>query len=164
MGRVAPDVGSPAMIEQDARVVAVADGLAWVETRRASACGTCSASGGCGTSVGAKLLGEGPNRFAVIDPIGVAAGDPVVIGIGESALTRAALLAYLLPLAVLMGAAFLAEKAGGGDGLTALCGLAGLAVGVWGTGWLVRRKDAQMRYRPVLLRRRAPFRIPVAGP
>jgi sigma-E factor negative regulatory protein RseC len=158
MDRVAPDDAYPAMIEQEGRVVAVADGLAWVDTRRASACGTCSVSGGCGTSVVAKLLGEGANRLAVTDHIGVAVGDLVVIGIGESALTRAALLAYLLPLAVLMGAAFLAERAGAGDGLNALSGLLGLSLGLWGTGYLARRSDAQARYRPVLLRRRAPIR------
>jgi sigma-E factor negative regulatory protein RseC len=164
MGRVAPDESSPDLIEQDARVVAVGDGLAWVETRLASACGSCTVSGGCGTSVVAKLFGEKPRRFAVTDPVGVAVGDPVVIGIADSALARAALLAYLLPLAGLILAAFLAQKVGTGEGLTALSGLVGLAFGLWGTGLLARRKEAQARYRPVLLRRRAVFGVPLPGP
>jgi sigma-E factor negative regulatory protein RseC len=108
------------MIEQDAAVVTVADGLAWVETRRASTCGSCSVSGGCGTAVVAKLLGEGPNRFSVTDPIGVAVGDPVVIGIADTALTRASLLAYLLPLVAMITTVFLAQRAGAGEALTAL--------------------------------------------
>jgi sigma-E factor negative regulatory protein RseC len=163
MDRVVPDAPTPSMIEQDARVVAVAGGLAWVESRRASACWSCSVSGGCGTAVVAKLLGEGPNRFAVTDPIGVAVGDPVVIGIADSALTRASLLAYLLPLAALITTASLAQQAGASEALTALFGLLGLALGLWGTGRLARRSDGQVRFRPMLLRRRTKFPGPRDG-
>jgi len=155
MDRIIPDAVSAAKIEQNVKVVAVADGLVWVEARRASACGSCSLSRGCGTAVVAKLLGEGHNRFAVTDPIGVAIGDPVVIGIADSALTRASLLAYLLPLVAMMATAFLAQQAGAGEGLTALFGLFGLALGLWGTGRLTKRSGAEVRYRPIVLRRRS---------
>lgn len=165
MDRVAQGGETPGLIEQDARVVAVADGVAWVEAKRASACGSCSVASGCGTSVIAKLFGEGPSRFEVTDPIGVEVGDLVVVGIADSALTRASVIAYLLPLVALIGFALVVKQAGAGEGLVALSGIAGLALGLWGSGRLVGRDDARERYRPVLLRRRslAPG-MPVSGP
>ena len=42
------------MIEETGVVVAVVGGLVEVETRRQGACGSCSASGACGTSLVAR--------------------------------------------------------------------------------------------------------------
>jgi sigma-E factor negative regulatory protein RseC len=142
-----------AMIEEGARVVDVAPGLAWVETSRRSACASCHASEGCGTSAVSKLFPARTNLFQVADAIGVTVGDRVVIGIAEDALTRSSLLAYLLPLVTLILGAGGAELAGAGEGTGALLGILGLFLGIWIAGRSSRGATGSEGYRPVLLRR-----------
>lgn len=142
------------MIEEQARVLVVAPGRAWVQTVRHSACGSCTASSGCGTASLAKLFGERTHRLEVVDPIGVAVGDEVIIGISDSTLTRASLLAYLLPLLALMLAAFSARSAGMSEEVGALIGILGLGLGLWLTGWLATHgTGGAERFQPRLLRR-----------
>lgn len=140
------------MIETTARVLAVEPGVAWVELRRGSACSGCSAGSGCGTAALAAVLGTSRRRLPVSDGIGVAVGDRVVIGVAEGALTRASLLAYLLPLMTLLSAASLAQSTGAGEGAVALAGLLGLGLGMLGAGRLTRTAPAEETYRPRLLR------------
>jgi sigma-E factor negative regulatory protein RseC len=141
------------MIEEGARVVSVAPGLAWVETSRRSACGSCHSSEGCGISAVSKLFPARTNRLQVADAIGVSVGDLVVIGIAEDALTRASLLAYLLPLATLILGAGGAELAGAGEGAGALLGILGLFLGIWIAGRSSGGAPGTGGYRPLLLRR-----------
>ena len=152
------------MIEEDARVVSVEDGFASVETARGSSCSSCAAESGCGTSVVAKLLGERTSRLRVFDRIGVEVGDRVVIGIADSVLTRASVLAYLLPLLALMLTVFAAQAAGAEDAVVALVGILGLALGLLAAGRLTEGASARERYRPVLLHRLDPHGIRVPGP
>jgi sigma-E factor negative regulatory protein RseC len=149
------------MIEEDARVLAVEPGFAWVEASRRSACGACGASAGCGTATVARLFGERANRIRVSDALGVAVGDRVRIGIDGGTLSRASLLAYLLPLAALALFAAAASAANAGDALSAMIAASGLGSGLWLAGRLAGRD----RYAPVLLRRVAsPDQVAVAAP
>jgi len=141
------------VIEEEALVMVVEPGYAWVETSRRSACGSCSASSGCGTSVVAKLFDARVNRLRVTDCIGVEVGDRVVIGIADSVLTQASLLAYLMPLIALMLSAFAAQSAGLGEEISALIGLLGLCGGLWVTGRVAGGAVGGDRFRPVLLRK-----------
>lgn len=148
------------MIEESAQVVEAGTGYAWVETRRRSACGSCSAGGACGTLVIAKLIGNRSHRFRVRDDLGALPGEQVVIGIPDSTLTRASLTAYLLPLLALMGTALVAQALGAGEGLTALAGLLGLGMALAGRSSIRGRE----RYRPLLLRRTPDRRYLVGMP
>jgi sigma-E factor negative regulatory protein RseC len=143
------------MIEETATVMRVDGGLAWVAPLpRDSACGRCSARAGCGTSVLGKLS-PGVGLLEVDNPLDVRQGEQVVIGIPDRVLVRASLLAYLVPLVGLVGAALMAAGWGLGEGSRALAALAGLAAGLL----LTRRLSLGMhaRYRPSLLRRTSPF-------
>lgn len=141
------------MIEQNARVVAVADGSALVEVPRQSGCSSCAHGGSCGTSVVAKLFGSGNAvRLRVRDRLGVAPGDEVVIGIRSPALVRASLIAYLLPLLALIGSSGAADAAGLGDVGAAAAGITGLAAGLWLTGLITGGTGVRATFRPVLLR------------
>ena len=151
------------MIEESATVVASAEGTAWVETVRRSACSSCGEGGACGSAVLGRLFAPGSNRLAVADDLDLQVGDRVVIGIPDSLLVRASLAAYLFPLAALVGAAGLADWLGLGDVLVALIGVAGLGVGLWLTGVFTGGTKARERYRPVVLRRET-VRIRVQGP
>jgi sigma-E factor negative regulatory protein RseC len=142
------------MIEQEASVVAVADGAALVEVARRSSCSGCGQSNSCGTATVAKLFGSGnATRLRVIDHLGLAAGEQVVIGIRNPVLVRASLAAYLLPLLALLAAAGGAEAAGLGDVAGAASGVLGLLAGLWLAGLVTGGSGAKARFRPVLLRR-----------
>lgn len=143
------------MIEERARVISVDQGHAWVETRRQTACGSCAASKGCGTSVIAKVLGNRRSRVRAIDPVGVRLGDEVLVGIEESALVRGSFAVYTMPLFTLLAAALAVRGLwpGAGEPAVVLAGLAGLAAGLLWLRLFARRVSADPRYQPVILRR-----------
>ena len=142
------------MIEQEASVLAVADGAALVEVPRQSGCASCGHGSSCGTATIAKLFGNGKaTRLRIIDHLGLVAGQRVIIGIRSPLLVRASLAAYLLPLSALLAAAGGAEAAGLGDTAGAASGVVGLVVGLWLAGLITGGTGARARFRPVLLRR-----------
>jgi len=104
------------MIEAEARVVAAKQGYAEVVTLRQSACGSCSAKNGCGTSLIAAWFPQRELRFRLRDDIGVSTGDRVVLGLDEGNLQRGSLWLYAIPLAGLLGGAI------AGDQLLAMLG------------------------------------------
>jgi sigma-E factor negative regulatory protein RseC len=143
------------MIEEQARVISVDRGHAWVETRRQSTCGTCAANKGCGTAVLAKVLGNRRSRVRAIDPVGVTLGDEVMVGITESALVRGSLAIYTVPLISMLALAILtgALWPSAGEPLVILGGLGGLVLGMVWIRYFSRRVSLDPRYQPVILRR-----------
>jgi sigma-E factor negative regulatory protein RseC len=95
------------MLEAEGVIVKIGQEGVFVETSRASACGGCSSKEGCGTSTLSQLLGSKTSSFKVLNPIGAALGERVVIGMEEAALLKSSLLVYLLPLAFLLTGAIL---------------------------------------------------------
>lgn len=86
------------MITETAIVVLIEDNQTWVETQRKSACGQCSASKGCGTSVLSKVIGNKLSKIKAINNIDAQVGDEVVIGLNEQSLLKGAFMTYMLPL------------------------------------------------------------------
>lgn len=145
------------MIEEQAVVVEIGEGYAWVETQRRSACGACTASEGCGTATLAKAWGDRRVRVRAISHLPLQPGDSVIVGLAEGALLSGSLLVYLLPLVLLLAGAILGQAvfAGAGDEPVVLAGAAGLGLGflmarAWSRRW---RNDA--RFQPVVLRQSA---------
>jgi len=93
------------MLEAEGVIVKIGQEGVFVETSRVSACGSCSSKEGCGTSTLSQLLGSKTSSFKVLNPIGAALGERVVIGMEEAALLKSSLLVYLLPLAFLLAGA-----------------------------------------------------------
>ena len=77
--------------------------FAWVETRRASTCGGCAGTAGCGTAVLGRVLGTRGIQVKARNVSGISAGDRVVIGVRERALVRGSLVVYAVPLVGLLG-------------------------------------------------------------
>lgn len=118
------------MIEQEARVVGNDGASVEIEVQRQSACGSCNASKGCGTSLLADWF---PKRHLVLrlpNRIGAQIGDRVVIGLDEGALQRATYTLYGLPLLALLGGAVLGDRFAGLIGLPQE--LAAVAIGLLG--------------------------------
>lgn len=153
------------MIEETATVVEVEGDFAWVETQRETACNSCAANKGCGTSVLSKVLGQRLTRVRALNRVSAAAGDTVVIGIKESALVRGSLAVYALPLVALLLAAVAGEgyatASGGNPEVMAISfGLVGLAAGFLWVRRFSERISRDARYQPVILRR---MERPISG-
>lgn len=121
------------MIEAIATVREVDGRQVLVEVQRRSACGGCDSAAGCGTSALGKWFGRGTSELRLHTTLPVRVGEAVVIGLEESALLRASLLLYLLPIVALIagaagGAALLGT--GGGDWPAIAGGALGLAGGL----------------------------------
>jgi len=143
------------VIEETVQITTTEGELAWVESvQRKTSCGHCVAQSSCGTSVLSKVLGRRALTLVAHNPIGARPGDRVVIGLHDDALVRGSLAVYLTPLLMMLAAALAGEAlfAQANDGLVALLGLAGLALGF---AWVRRfgsRAANDSRYRPVILR------------
>lgn len=143
-------------MKEHAHVVAVADGVAWVEKVRQTQCGGCSLRNGCGSAVLAKVLGSRRNRIKVIDPLSVRVGDMVAIQLDESALLRVSFAVYMMPLfSLFVGAtvgkfAFAPILAEYTDGVVALSAILGLFVGALWLKQYSRRIANDKRYQPVI--------------
>jgi sigma-E factor negative regulatory protein RseC len=146
------------MIEETGIVTTCQGEFAEVQTQRSSACGACASKGACGTSVLSQLLGDKPTIFRVRNPLGARPGERVVIGLEQSALTQAAMAAYLVPVGALIGGAVLlqglAERLGLHTELLAILGgAAGLAISLFWLRRHGRRLRDDQRFQAVILRR-----------
>lgn len=98
------------MIEEQARVVEVVDRVAKIVTERRSACGSCAAKQGCGTSLLAAWMPQRQLTFHIANDIDARVGDLVVVGLDERLLQRGSLLLYAVPLAGLLTGAIAGER------------------------------------------------------
>jgi sigma-E factor negative regulatory protein RseC len=157
------------VIEETARVMETSGGFAWVEVETKSGCGTCAASGGCGSASIARLFHHSPTRLKVVNSVGARLGDEVIVGIEESALLGGALAVYMLPLVLLIVGAAIGEwlaqswsagswsagswSAGHAQLISIALGLAGFASALAWVRRLGSRMAGDSRYQPVVLRR-----------
>jgi sigma-E factor negative regulatory protein RseC len=141
-----------ALIEGQARVVAVDGAHVWLAAEAPAACGTCATRGGCGTArIGtrAEAARWRTSRRAVPGEAPLALGETVRVGVDRSALARAGLAAYALPLLAMLLAAVALRAAGD---IAAIAGaLAGLLVGALVARRLARRWQSALE--PVVLGR-----------
>ena len=98
------------MIEEQARVVRVEGNIAEIVIEKQSACGSCSAKAGCGTSLLSTWFGRRQLRLNLDNVIAAKPGDTVVLGMDEASLQRGSLLLYALPLAGLLVGAIAGER------------------------------------------------------
>ena len=138
------------MMTETGRVVAVSGDSVWVQTIRASACESCSARSGCGQRVLASVSGGKANQVLVANSLGVGVGDEVTVAVEESALLRASLLVYALPLVLMVLGAVMGQQLGVFQDAGAIMG-SGIGLII---GFAIARKaqSAQSaRFEPVLV-------------
>jgi sigma-E factor negative regulatory protein RseC len=140
------------MIEERGRIVALQGNQAWVQTLRQNACQSCRARSGCGQRALHELSGGKARQVRVDNALQAQVGDQVLLGIGETALLRASVLVYLVPVLGLLAGALVGDRVAGlGDGGTILAGALGMALAFL----LVRmcqRHAITGQFRPVLLK------------
>lgn len=122
---------------------------------RSGGCGRCHEPGGCGGgSVIGQVFGPRCTIFRVPNTIDAKPGDRVVVRLVDGDMLRAALMVYLLPVALLVAGAFLglalAENAG--DGATFLGGALGFLLALVAVVRFQARERGRGRLQPVLRR------------
>ncbi len=124
------------MLTEEAEVVAIDGDHAWVEAQRRSACGTCSASSGCGTGLVSRFLSGRRVRLRALNVVSARIGERVVVAIDEAVLLRGSFVAYIVPLATLFAGALAGEAVQhaffdpAGEAVTILSAFAGLGLGM----------------------------------
>jgi sigma-E factor negative regulatory protein RseC len=141
------------MIEEIARVKALRGHQAVVEVMRQSGCQSCQLNGSCGTGSLGRLLGFKSRPLLIDNEHDLAVGDSVVIALQENAYVLASTLVYLLPLALMLAFAILAELVlQAPDAVVAVVAVGGLAIGLVLAAQLSRRYFSHW-LRPQTIRR-----------
>jgi sigma-E factor negative regulatory protein RseC len=136
-----PHPSDDSLIEGLARVVGVYGDHAWLATEPPSACSSCGTRSKCGSGSTPRVASWRVSRSLGPGQMPLALGDSVHVGVDRSALSRASLTAYALPLATMLIAASSFQEAG--DGVAIAAALAGLSIGVGVARVLARRwRDA----------------------
>lgn len=139
-----------------ATVVALEQDCAWVETRRQSTCGSCSAQKGCGQGMLNQLLpGREHYLRALVEPADrsrLAVGDRVAVVMSDEVVLSASAILYLLPLAAMLLGTLLGSGLLPGDAGAVLGGVLGLAVGALAVRLHARRTRHDPRLQPRLER------------
>ena len=147
------------LLEEEAVVDALDGDFVWVRTTRTSACGGCSARGGCGSGILAEVLGRRAPRVRALNRAGAGLGDRVLVAVTPGAFLRSSLAMYLVPLLGLLGGGMAGTLIAGNVGMPDADGWAiagGIAGAVLAMVWVrafARRVADDPRYQPVAVRR-----------
>ncbi len=115
---------------------------AWISTEDTSSCSGCQSKGGCGTGTLSKLFSPSASRLIQIEhELSLQVGDKVLLSIDKSHLLKHSMMAYGLPLMMLLLGAWLGLWLFQSDLVSSILGLMSL-----GLGWLFTKYT----YQPVL--------------
>lgn len=94
-------------------------------------------------------------RTRAISNLPLRSGDEVIVGLADGVLLRGALLAYLLPLVLMLAGALLGDAAfaSAGEEPVILLGALGLGLGFLAVRVASRSWQDDVRFQPVVLRR-----------
>ena len=146
------------MIEEQAQVIEVRGDVLLLQAQTQSACGSCAANKGCGTSVLSKVVGRKFTHFQAENNINADVGDTVVVGISEDALLKGSIVMYLIPIVAMLFFALLADyfmtvTMQNRDLMIAAAAGVGLVAGsLLSRGYFLRRSSRQV-FSPVVLRK-----------
>jgi len=146
------------MIEEQAQVIAVKGDRLILQAQTQSACGSCSASQGCGTSLLSKVIGRKFTRFQAENNVNAMVGDVVVVGIPEDALLKGSLVMYIVPvfsmlIFALLADYFLLAATQSRDLMIAISAIIGLVFGSLLSRWYFQRRSSIQLFSPVILRK-----------
>ena len=112
-----------------------------LELQRGSACGSCELSQGCGTGALGRLLGRRSRPLFIETDQDLEPGDEVLLALSESALVKASLTLYGLPLLGMVLAGLLAAFGAAAEWLVVVAAIAGFYAGYRIAAWLTNRLE-----------------------
>ena len=147
------------MMCQSGRVVAVSDHSVWVETIRASTCGSCSAQHACGHGLLNKVGRSACHHIEIPLPQHLPSDqfqvdDDVDLSIEEPVFARLALFVYLTPLLSLLTGIVVVSAFSGSEFGAMLGGVAGFVAGMLLVAGLNWRHRHDSRFQPQITAQR----------
>ena len=130
------------MITETAIVTRRDGRLVELELQRNSTCGQCELSKGCGTGALGRLLGHRSKPILIETDHQLEPGDRLELGLSESALVKASLTIYGLPLLGMVCAGLLATLFAASEMIVALAVCAGFFAGYKFATFLASALDA----------------------
>jgi len=130
------------MITEQAVVTRCEGGQAEIRLQRASACGQCELNEGCGTGALGRLLGNRSRPLLIETQQDLKPGDNLLLGLSETALVRASLTVYGLPLLAMVVVGLLASVLGLSEIWVTLASVAGFLAGYKLAAHLTNRLEA----------------------
>ncbi len=146
------------MIEEQAQVVEIKGDVLLLQAQTQSACGSCAANKGCGTSLLSKVVGRKFTQFQADNSVNANVGDTVIVGIPEDALLKGSMVMYLIPIVAMLIFAlladyFLTELMPSRDLMIAVTAIMGLVFGSLVSKWYFSRQSSVHLFAPVVLRK-----------
>ena len=146
------------MIEEQAQVVEIKGDVLILQAQTQSACGSCAANKGCGTSLLSKVVGRKFTRFQADNSINANIGDTVVVGIPEDALLKGSMVMYIIPILGMLVFALLADyflvvAMQNRDLMIAVTAIMGLVSGSLISKWYFASRSRAHLFAPVVLRK-----------
>ncbi len=133
------------MLEETGTVVAIDGNYAIIEIQARSACDHCNMDDSCGTSVLSSLFSKRRNKVHLINHLNLSEGDMAIIGINESVILSAAILAYMFPLILMITFAVIINLLGFNDTVDFAFSLLGLLFGMQIINHIMKNKDHQKK-------------------
>jgi len=90
--------GERRVISASGQVIKIEEDFVWAQIEGNSACAHCTARPGCGVVELTKLFGRRANHIRIPNSMKASLGDEVILGVSETALLKATVMLYLLPL------------------------------------------------------------------
>lgn len=90
------------MIQEEALVTKVKDGVVYVRSGRRQSCGSCGAKDSCATTVLSPLFKQLQMELPLKTKRNIKVGDIVILGIEPQFLLKSSILLYLVPLVALI--------------------------------------------------------------
>ena len=169
------DNGENTMIEEIAEVIRTGQGYAEIRPEVSGGCSSCASKSGCSSSSSAfnfflrKKNREDVNQqtIRVQNPVYAKPGDKVVIGVRANTVLKGSLLAYFLPLLILLVSAVIGRLLFGWLGMNAelgsiLMGVLGLLGGFKFVTNLLKHSNLSSSFEAVILRVVEPELHPVS--
>jgi sigma-E factor negative regulatory protein RseC len=146
------------MIEEQAQVIEIKGDVLLLQAQTQTACGSCAANKGCGTSLLSKVVGRKFTHFQADNNVNAKVGDIVVVGISEDALLKGSMVMYVIPIVAMLIFAlfadyFLTAATQYRDLMIAVTAIAGLGFGSSVSKWYFSRQSSVHLFAPVVLRK-----------
>lgn len=129
------------MLTEAAIVTRRDGGRVELELQRGSVCGGCELSQGCGTGALGRLLGRRSKPLFIETEQQLEPGDEVLLALSESALVKASLTLYGLPMLGMVMAGLLAVSVGAAEWLVVVAAVSGFYAGYRAAVYLTSRLE-----------------------
>jgi sigma-E factor negative regulatory protein RseC len=117
-------------VKLEAQVTRIVDARTFVSVGGQGGCGRCEEVGGCRSDVLGQMFGSRCREYEVENLPGAQPGSLVSVDIPDGAPLRAAMLAYVFPLCMVLLAAALAHWSGGSELLVIVSSAAALVCSI----------------------------------